>query len=152
MSFSILLVIAVRHQSMASCPVSSSVSRRHPSDVNVNRLAPPPLRIMTFEVIKEDVLHEGRWIRMKNYTYSAPNGSTKTWEMVERTTRTGACDAVDMLAIVNGKERACPAIVLVKQFRPPVKGWTIEMPAGLVDPGESVAVTALRELLVPRRK
>lgn len=39
-------------------------------------------------------------------------------------------------------------IILVKQYRPPVKGFTIEMPAGLVDPGEGPEVTALRELKV----
>jgi hypothetical protein len=29
-----------------------------------------------------------------------------------------------------------PHILLVKQFRPPVGKYTIEMPAGLIDPGE----------------
>ena len=35
---------------------------------------------------------------------------------------------------------------LVKQFRPPVGHHTIEMPAGLIDEGESPAQAALREL------
>ncbi len=38
--------------------------------------------------------------------------------------------------------------MLVKQYRPPIKGWTLEMPAGLVDPNETVEQTALRELKV----
>lgn len=41
---------------------------------------------------------------------------------------------------------ALDRIVLVRQYRPPLKGWTIEMPAGLVDQGEDQATAAVREL------
>ncbi|UZN23176.1 NUDIX domain-containing protein [bacterium 3DAC] len=37
-------------------------------------------------------------------------------------------------------------IVLVKQYRPAVGRWTVEIPAGLIDPGEDPLQTALREL------
>ena len=37
-------------------------------------------------------------------------------------------------------------IVLVKQFRPAVEQITLEIPSGLIDPGESPAQTAVREL------
>lgn len=39
-----------------------------------------------------------------------------------------------------------PEIVLQKQFRPPVNKVVIEVPAGLVDPGESAEESAVREL------
>lgn len=39
-----------------------------------------------------------------------------------------------------------PEIVLQKQFRPPINKVVIEVPAGLVDKGESVAESAVREL------
>ena len=39
-----------------------------------------------------------------------------------------------------------PLIVLQKQFRPPVAKVCVEIPAGLLDPNESAAVCAVREL------
>jgi len=39
-----------------------------------------------------------------------------------------------------------PCTLLVKQFRPPMGSHTLELPAGLIDAGESAAVAALREL------
>ena len=38
-------------------------------------------------------------------------------------------------------------VVLVRQYRPAVERYTLELPSGLVDPGESPAETAGRELL-----
>ena len=39
-----------------------------------------------------------------------------------------------------------PEIVLQKQYRPPIDKVVIEVPAGLVDAGESAADSAVREL------
>ena len=39
-----------------------------------------------------------------------------------------------------------PALLLQKQFRPPIDKVTIEVPAGLVDEGETAAESAVREL------
>lgn len=56
-------------------------------------------------------------------------------------------DGVDIVAIVRGtKEAPAPRIVLIKQFRPAVGCTVIELPAGLVDVGESVEQAAVREL------
>ena len=38
-------------------------------------------------------------------------------------------------------------VLAVRQYRPAIEQFTIEFPAGLVDPGESPAETARRELL-----
>ncbi len=37
--------------------------------------------------------------------------------------------------------------VLIKQFRAPVKGWVLEIPAGVVEPGETPEETIRRELI-----
>lgn len=39
-----------------------------------------------------------------------------------------------------------PEIILQKQFRPPLDKVTIEVPAGLVDAGETAEQSAVREL------
>lgn len=36
--------------------------------------------------------------------------------------------------------------MILEQYRPPVRAVVIELPAGLVDPGETIEATALREL------
>ncbi len=38
-------------------------------------------------------------------------------------------------------------IILLRQYRAPVGGWIIEIPAGVVEPGEDPAETARRELV-----
>jgi len=68
-----------------------------------------------------------------------PDGKTRVWESVERV---GGRGAAAMLAILRPSNR----IVLVRQFRPPAGRFVIEIPAGLVDEGESVEETAMREL------
>ena len=50
-----------------------------------------------------------------------------------------------VLARLVGQGRE-PHTLLVKQFRPPVGRRTVELPAGLIDAGETVAQAALREL------
>jgi len=38
-------------------------------------------------------------------------------------------------------------VVLVRQFRAPIKGWILEIPAGVVEPGEEPEETVRRELV-----
>lgn len=79
-------------------------------------------------------------------TYQDPSGKTRTWEHAERRTRPAdsEIDGVGIVAIISkpdGNE-----IVLEKQFRPPLDKVVIEVPAGLVDEGETPEQAAVREL------
>ena len=79
-------------------------------------------------------------------TYSDPNGKTRTWEHAERRTRPKGSD-IDGVGIVAILEKPDgPEILLQKQYRPPLDKIVIEIPAGLVDAGESAEQAALREL------
>eukprot|EP00439_Symbiodinium_sp_Y106_P084908 s357_g26.t5 len=80
-------------------------------------------------------------------------GRDRRWDSVSRTTRramaTGATDvdAVAILALLRSSLNPGRAeTLLVQQFRPPVDCPTIELPAGLVDEGETAEEAALREL------
>jgi ADP-ribose pyrophosphatase len=51
-------------------------------------------------------------------------------------------DYVSIVAIAEGG-----SLLLVRQFRPAVEDWSLELPAGHVDPGEEPQQAARRELL-----
>ncbi|CAM1506119.1 Fc.00g057600.m01.CDS01 [Cosmosporella sp. VM-42] len=89
---------------------------------------------------------EARWTKLVKTTYTDPQGVTRTWESAERRTRPkdADIDGVGIVAILDkptGKE-----IILQKQYRPPIDKVTIEVPAGLIDAGETAEQAAIREL------
>lgn len=90
-------------------------------------------------------LDQGKWIQTRKINYTDAAGAPRVWEMAVRTTRTATTglDAVAILAWLRGAEKS---VVLVKQFRPPCGAVVIELPAGLIDPNESIELTATREL------
>ncbi len=55
-----------------------------------------------------------------------------------------ALDLPDYVSVVP--QTTTGEIVLVRQFRPAVEATTLELPAGLVDPGDTPEQTAIREL------
>jgi 8-oxo-dGTP pyrophosphatase MutT (NUDIX family) len=81
----------------------------------------------------------GDWLRIEQIEYVDHRGLARTWETVARQRAAGA---VFMITMLHPSER----YVLVRQYRPPVDGHVLEFPAGLVDPGEDPAETAVREL------
>jgi ADP-ribose pyrophosphatase len=50
-----------------------------------------------------------------------------------------------VIAILRDPQNG-PSLLLQKQFRPPLNRVTIEVPSGLIDEGETIAQSALREL------
>ncbi|KAL2133862.1 hypothetical protein VTI74DRAFT_1534 [Chaetomium olivicolor] len=89
---------------------------------------------------------EAVWTKLVKKIYRDPKGVTRTWESAERTTRPKNCD-IDGVGIVAILEKETgPEIVLQKQYRPPVDKIVIELPAGLIDEGETAEEAAIREL------
>ncbi|PNY27085.1 NUDIX domain-containing protein [Tolypocladium capitatum] len=100
-------------------------------------------KMLSQEPLPDD---EARWVKLTRITYRDPRGTARTWESAERRTRPrdADIDGVGIVAILDkpgGKE-----IVLQKQYRPPVDRVTIEVPAGLIDAGETPEQAAVREL------
>ena len=90
-----------------------------------------------------------RWLRLSTIDYEDPSGKLRKWDMATRTTRKPGTevDAVAILALLRRRaEPNAPEMLLVEQFRPPMNAVTVELPAGLIDPGESPETAALREL------
>nr|XP_031532237.1 ADP-sugar pyrophosphatase isoform X2 [Vicugna pacos] len=97
-------------------------------------------------IISEELISEGKWVKLEKTTYRDPTGKTRTWESVKRTTRRG--QSADGVAVIPVLQRTLhyECIVLVKQFRPPMGGYCLEFPAGLLEGDESPEAAALREL------
>jgi 8-oxo-dGTP pyrophosphatase MutT (NUDIX family) len=72
-------------------------------------------------------------------TYRDARGVLRTWEALERL---GIGGIVVMIAVTPSGN-----VILEKQFRPPVGREVLELPAGLVEPDESMEVAAKRELI-----
>ncbi|OCK82971.1 putative ADP-ribose pyrophosphatase [Lepidopterella palustris CBS 459.81] len=93
---------------------------------------------------------DARWATLVKTTYIDPDSTTRTWESAERLTRPAGSliDGVGIVAILQhpSDPSAPPSILLQKQFRPPIDAVTIEVPAGLIDAGETAEQCALREL------
>lgn len=103
------------------------------------------------KVVKSTPLNNAnaKFICLSKLDYLGADGKLRDWEMAARTTRPKGkdIDGVGILAITKPhKKGEVPHIILQKQFRPPVEGICIEMPAGLLDPNETVEQCALREL------
>ena len=98
-----------------------------------------------------------RWMRLETLSYHVPSddGSSgggnalRKWDRAVRTTKESetSIDAVVILAILKNdpSDPSKDEIVCVRQFRPPVNGYTIELPAGLIDGNEDPSTAARRE-------
>lgn len=89
-----------------------------------------------------------KWLSLSTISYTDSKGKAQKWDMASRTTKRAEleADAVSMLVVVQGRQYPEPHVVLCRQFRPPMQCHTIEMPAGLIDGGETIGQAALREL------
>ena len=92
-----------------------------------------------------------RWLRLETLTYIDRHGMERTWDRCVRAggdglSESNTVDAVAVLAVLEGGLLSHPETILVKQFRPPAGAYTVELPAGLVDAGESPVEAAVREL------
>lgn len=92
------------------------------------------------------MIKDARWTKLVLTTYTDPLGKQRTWESAERSTRpkNSPIDGVGIVAILQ--KASGPELLLQKQFRPPINKVVIEVPAGLVDEGETAEESAVREL------
>jgi len=87
-------------------------------------------------------------VKLKKINWQDPEGKQRVWESAERTTRgSSGIDAVAVLAILRSESGAFPlSTVIIEQYRPPVDKFVVELPAGLIDKGETAEDAAIREL------
>ncbi|KAF3940961.1 hypothetical protein ABW19_dt0206940 [Dactylella cylindrospora] len=90
---------------------------------------------------------DAQWVRLVKISYNDPNATPRTWESSERLTRPkdSESDGVGIIAVLQSPDSK-PSILLQKQYRPPIDKICIEVPAGLIDAGETPEECAIREL------
>jgi ADP-ribose pyrophosphatase len=91
---------------------------------------------MPFKLVREKVLFTARVFKLQQEVWSAPDG-----KKFERSTITHP-GAVAILPFDN-KGR----LLLIKQFRPAVRDFLLEIPAGTLEKGEKPLACAKRELI-----
>jgi ADP-ribose pyrophosphatase len=96
----------------------------------------PGDRLPVFTPIGEETVHRGWLIRVDRATFLDPDGVPFERDIVRHP------GAVAVVAVTDGG-----AVVLVRQYRPAVDDWLLEIPAGTRDvDGEPAEDTAAREL------
>ncbi len=90
-------------------------------------------------IVSKRQIATGKWLSLEGISYVDHYGVAREWESASRV---GGGGAVAVVATMKPSGR----LVLVRQFRPPAAGHTVEFPAGLIDGKEKPGQTALREL------
>jgi len=92
------------------------------------------------ENIVDAVYADTKWLEFVHRTY-IHNGEINTWDFVRRKDR-GSSKSI----IVVVPRTKLGSFIVIKQYRAPFDDYNYELPAGLVDDGESLREAALREL------
>ncbi len=85
--------------------------------------------------IQSKLIHEGKFISVRRDEIDYPNGIHKTWDIVLHP------GAVAVVPITDEGD-----LILVRQWRRAIGQITLEIPAGVIDPGEKPEISAQREL------
>ncbi|ONI38450.1 DNA mismatch repair protein MutT [Candidatus Epulonipiscium fishelsonii] len=105
------------------------------------------------QIKKLSVLAKTRYLTLYDAIYTNKKGTEKHWSIASRKNKetlenqyfNNVEDAVDAVVIV-GLHRPTKSLVIIKQFRLPVNSYIYELPAGLIDPNETIENTLKREL------
>lgn len=89
---------------------------------------------------QSSTLGKGRFLELELVEYTDSEGKPRQWESCQRVRNQ---QAVIILATLKQTDR----LLLIRQFRVPVGTFCLEVPAGLIDAGESPAEAAVRELM-----
>ncbi|OOB80262.1 MAG: DNA mismatch repair protein MutT [Epulopiscium sp. Nuni2H_MBin003] len=98
-------------------------------------------------------LVQTKFLSMYDIKYQNKHGDTKHWTLATRKSQSDLDDiffkdipdAVDAVVMVSFHKET-KSLVVIKQFRVPVNGYIYELPAGLIDAGETIETTAKREI------
>ena len=91
-------------------------------------------------LVSTSVVHDGRVVHLSVDTVRFPDGSVGQLELVRHR------GAAAVLPVLGSERDADPDVLLVRQYRYAAGGEIYEVPAGIIEPGESWEQCAKREL------
>ena len=91
------------------------------------------------KIINTQEIYQTNWLSLKESHYLNRRGKTSRWQFVERKNN-------QKVVTIIAKSISTGKILLIRQYRIPIKTEQIEFPSGLVDIGETLENAALREL------
>jgi len=101
------------------------------------------------KIIDAAIVAKCKFVTLFEVAYTDKKGNPRRWHLVSREARpkcvTGAQKRPDAAIIVPYHRRE-NKLVVIKEYRVPIGDYQYGFPAGLLDPGEVLAVTAAREL------
>lgn len=98
-------------------------------------MSPEPGRVQPWDLLGERP-RTGGWLPVTTRTYRMPDGSVSDWDI-----HTTPFITVGVLALTDDGDA-----VLTRQFRPGPGEIVLDLPGGIVDPGEELLAAAAREL------
>lgn len=123
------------------------------AEVGVRTYGP---RVWPIREVQRTSLCKNKWIELDGLEFQHRNGDNSDstdigggfWEVVKRTTRIPGMivDSAECVPIVHYTDGRPPALLIIANVRPPVGRGILELPAGLLDPEESITACAIREL------
>lgn len=90
---------------------------------------------MSSSKLSEEILYNGRILDLARETHQMPDGREARFEVVQHS---GGAAALPILP--DGR------LILIRQFRPAIEDYLLEIPAGRLEPGEDGATCVAREL------
>jgi ADP-ribose pyrophosphatase len=110
--------------------------------------ASKPVQIV-MKIRHHRTISETRWLNLFEVHYEDPGGTPRSWLLASRRAApkctAGGFERPDAVVIVafHGPSQK---VVVTREYRVPLADFEYGFPAGLVDPGESVAAAVAREL------
>lgn len=102
---------------------------------------------MEFKEIK--LKHKGQFLKLYDFIYINRVGNLKTYEVISRDNINNIEEVLEnepMAVVLFILDRTHTKVLLNKEFRMAVNNYVINMPAGLIEAGETFEETAKREL------
>lgn len=105
------------------------------------------------EILDVVTKYKSKFLNLYEIQYKSKLGNTKTWMVASRK---GLEDYKKMLfkeeeikidaVLMVGYNEEKDALVLIREFRMPINDYIYSLPAGLIDPGEDLFKSAVREM------
>uniref|UniRef100_A0A383VNF6 Nudix hydrolase domain-containing protein n=1 Tax=Tetradesmus obliquus TaxID=3088 RepID=A0A383VNF6_TETOB len=86
-----------------------------------------------------------KWLKLLVLKCKDESGREYNWEYVERVTKYRETDGVAVFARVVAKDQP-DRLLVIAQWRAPLDTFVLELPAGIIEKGETIEQVAVREL------